>query len=142
MARIGIPDRHSPSHIWPDTDHIDGAEAAAKQGMWVAFFLATMSLITGLMGLQFAPGVLWGTGNLIDAVVFFVVAYGLTQMSRTAAVVGLTYFAYGLWLMFDQTGEAGNFLTIFILLGLANGARGAFKYHSLNKVPEHWPDQT
>ncbi len=92
-ARVSFQVRNQKSKnaFWPSIYDEKSARAAARQGMWAAFFCAGATVLLVLLareGVQI-PIDGFGTTALVDATVMAFVGIGIRNMSRLAAVGGL-----------------------------------------------------
>jgi len=108
------------------------ARQAAKQGMIGAIFCAAANgaiVVAAAAGLEqaqrFGPGV-W---NVVMALLFALVALGLSVNSRVAAVSGLVLYVAGLALSWQRIAAAFILVALFLTFAYVNGIRGALAYH-------------
>jgi hypothetical protein len=112
------------NRIWPVIVDGESAEKAARQGFWAAIFAA-------IINFTFVSLEINGSGALVDAAFFAVIAFGLYKMSRSAAVLGIVYYFLtraGWWSYRDWQNV---WLAGLISLMFINSIRGTFAYHKL-----------
>jgi hypothetical protein len=116
---------------WEDVSDLAGAEKAAHGGFWAAIFVAgvtTLVVLISLLGVRLLGINFW---SLLDAGLFALIAFGIHQMSRFAAVAGTSLFIFERVAMFNKTGPGALVMGILILLLFVNSVRGTFAYHRL-----------
>jgi hypothetical protein len=123
--------------FWPSVDTLEGAREACRQGAWAAVIVAAL---TGGIALLSMAGVTWFASlkvdawSLIDAGVFAVVAWGLFQCSRVAAVAGLLLFL-GERAIAIAAGQTGGIpLAVVLAAFFVGGVRGAFAHRRLSRA--------
>lgn len=118
---------------WPAIEDRESAAAASKSGMWAAFIVAVVTALVATLAMAMQKAIVgidaWA---YLDAGIFAVIAWGIKQMSRAAAVIGLVLFIVE---RIDMAVSQHNFsiLSILLLLMFINGVRGAFGYHRYAK---------
>jgi hypothetical protein len=120
---------------WPDVSDLESAKKAARNGMWCAIFVASVTTIVVLLTTFFGLSIMGvKAGALLDAALFAGIAYGLSRYSRFAAVAGFALFVLEKIYMLATTGNffSVGFLGIVIALGFWNSVRGTFAYYKLN----------
>ena len=115
-----VTDRPSRWRIfWPNVEDREGAVLAIQLGYWALFLLAAVSAVVGVIGRNYA--------GLVDAGFFALLGVGVRLRWRAAATLGL--LAYAAVLLYNVSHGSGiGVLTVFILVGMANGVRGTFAY--------------
>ncbi|MEM1264059.1 MAG: hypothetical protein AAGH76_16800 [Pseudomonadota bacterium] len=124
--------KKTENNFWPNTATIDGARSAARQGVWAAGFVATVTTALAIYS-RFGEAIvgvdLWALG---DVILFGIIGIGIWRLSRVASVLGLgLYIAERVW-MFQANGKLGGVLMVLLILMFVNGVRGTFAYHRLN----------
>jgi len=115
------------------------AQKVARQGTWAACFVAGM---TTLFAVASIAGVLskdfpidgWA---LVDAAIFGIIAWGIYQMSRVAAVAGLVIYCLEKIYMQSVMGTkfaSGLIVAVIIILAFINAIRGTFAYHRMKNA--------
>jgi hypothetical protein len=93
MQTLGLsPSTPKPSNrlrelLWPVINDDVSALTAARNGMYVCFFVAVVTAVVAL----FTNPV-----GLLDAALFLMVGIGIRQLSRVAALTGLLLYAMSL----------------------------------------------
>jgi hypothetical protein len=128
--------------FWPNTGSIEGARAAARQGVWAASFVAVVTFGFAIYS-RFAAAILnidiWA---LVDVFLFCIIAVGIWRVSRIAAVSGLMLYVLERVWMFQTNGQIGGFVAIIIVIMFVNSIRGTFAYHRQSSPEDHSPDAT
>jgi hypothetical protein len=104
---------------------------------WVAALVsaaltAAMVLLVVYLELPLLGFSLW---SVISVVVLLAGAYGVSQRSRTAAVLLLIYFVVGqvsLRLQYPEVGYSSMFIVVIFAILYLRGAVAAFTYHRLD----------
>jgi hypothetical protein len=105
------------------------ARQAAKQGVgaagWCAGVTAVLALAT-FAGVHLFNITGWA---LLDAALFAIIAWGISRMSRFAAVAGLALYAIESLAMLATSGPTGVPMRIILLVMFVNAVRGTFAFH-------------
>jgi hypothetical protein len=107
--------------IWPVITDRESAKKAIRQGFWAAILAAILNVTFALVGIS-------GLGALVDATFFAIIAFGIYQMSRAAALIGLVYYFFtriGWWSSHWQN----LWLAVLITVMFINSIRGTFAYY-------------
>ena len=113
MQTLGLsPSTPKPSNrlrelLWPVINDDVSALTAARNGMYVCFFVAVVTAVVAL----FTNPV-----GLLDAALFLMVGIGIRQLSRVAALTGLLLYA-GYCVFFMLAGRDNNFYWGLLLVG-------------------------
>ena len=122
------------SWFWPDVSDLEGAEDASQRGAYISWFVAGLSVIAAIiMMLMVGSFVLaFAISAGISLGIYLPIGWGLHEISRTAAVIGLVLYlgdlAFSIYYFGPSLFEG---LRIVLLIGFINGVRGTFAYHSL-----------
>lgn len=127
--------------IWPEISHAGIAKEAARQGFWIATFIAVFNAILsifGHFGIQILQIIgiedfdLWG---LLDSALFAIIAWRIWKMSRIAAIAGLALYGFGRIDVFLTYGTyfVLRATTIIFAIAFLNSIRGTFAYHKFIK---------
>jgi len=117
---------------WPELVDLASARQAVHRARGAALFVAGMTVLVALLalaGIELMKGA--SAWALLDAALFFLIAWGLHRFSRTAAVAGLVLFVLERLAVMFQTRASGILLTVILILLFVHGVRGAFAYHRL-----------
>jgi len=119
---------------WPNIVDLKTAELASKQGVWAAGVLAVVITTLSLIVLATGTSVAGVEGAaIIDALVFGLVAWGINRKSRTASVLGFSfYLLQQLLSVLDGEGITGGITVIFFVIAFGNSIRGTFAYHKFH----------
>src|SRR4051812_47072823 len=115
---------------WPTIEDESSAEHATKAAVGVSGFIAGVTGLLAVLSIFYHKPIAgldaWG---LLDALIFALIAWRTSKLSRAWAVVGLlTYLLeVGYKLATDPSGALGV-LTILFILTYINAIRGAFAY--------------
>jgi len=121
---------------WPTIEDEISAEHATKAAIGVSGFIAAVTGLAAVLSMIYHKPILgldgWG---LIDAVIFGLIAWRISKVSRTWAVLGLLMYLLevGYKLATNPSGALGV-LTIIFILTYINAIRGAFAYHRYRKA--------
>jgi hypothetical protein len=121
---------------WPTIDDKSSAEHATKSAVGVSGFIAAVTALAAVLSIVYHKPILsldgWG---LVDAVIFALIAWRISKVSRTWAIVGLLMYLFevGYKLVTSPSGALGV-LTIIFILTYINAIRGAFAYHRYRKA--------
>ncbi len=118
----------------PEITDLEIAEKASKQGVWAAGVLAVVITTLSLIVLATGTSVAGVEGAaIIDALVFGLVAWGINRKSRTASVLGFSfYLLQQLLSVLDGEGITGGITVIFFVIAFGNSIRGTFAYHKFH----------
>ncbi len=118
---------------WPTIVDRESAIAASRSGMWAAIIVAVVTALIATLAMALQKDIAgidaWA---YLDAGIFAVIAWGIKQRSRAAAVIGLLLFIVE---RNDMAVSQHNFsiLSLLLLLMFVNGVRGTFGYHRYAK---------
>lgn len=121
---------------WPTIEDESSAEEATKAAVGVSGLIAAMTALLAVLSMFDHLPILgldeWG---LLDAVIFALIAWRISKVSRAWAVVGLLMFLVemGAKLATNPSGALGV-MTIIFMLTYINAIRGAFAYHQYRKA--------
>ncbi len=108
--------------FWPTMDDAESAKKAAQYGFTVAAIIAVVTAITAFFGNR------W---NLIDAVLFAVIGFGIIKMSRVAAIAGVSLVILQMIYRLLNNSQIG--IAPILALFFINSIRGTFAYHKFMK---------
>jgi len=109
--------------FWPNVDTLEGARAAAMQGVGTSIFCCLATVAVVVLNSTSSQHLLnLGPSALIDAVFFAAIGAGIYNMSRAAAIA--------------HTPGAGSMggvsvMALFLTMMYVNSIRGTFAYHRL-----------
>lgn len=120
--------------FWPKITTMEIAKNTAMQAFWAAIISAVITAlfaIASIYGMTVVEGI--DVFAFIDVMFLLVLAWGIRNMSRTAATIMLVYFVISKIYIISLNG-AGSVITI-IIFGLlyANGVRGTFAYQKFKQ---------
>lgn len=130
--------RGQKSGLFPAITSISDAQTVGRQGTWAACFVAgttaivALASIFGMLPKEF-PINGW---SLIDAALYAIIAWGIYQRSRIAALMGLIVYCLERIYMQITLGAsfgAGIFVTLIIIFAFINSVRGTFAYHRMKQ---------
>lgn len=114
---------------WPQITDIGTARKAAMNGFWIA---SCCAIATGASSCFGWFGV--SKNGIWDAIIFAVIAVGVSRMSRIAAIAGLLLYLFERVYTWTQPGAQHYYvMAIPCALMFINGVRGTLKYHQLRK---------
>ena len=121
---------------WQTIEDESSAEHAPKAAVGVSGFIAAVTALFAILSIVYHKPIFgldgWG---LVDALIFALIAWRISKMSRAWAVVGLLMYLLevGYKLATNPSGALGV-LTIIFILTYINAIRGAFAYHRYRKA--------
>jgi hypothetical protein len=121
---------------WPTIEDESSAEQATKAAVGVSGFIAALTALLAVLSIFYHKPIIGLDGlGLIDATIFALIAWRISKLSRTWAVVGLLMYLLeiGYKLATNPSGALGV-LTIIFILTYINAIRGAFAYHRFRKA--------
>jgi hypothetical protein len=121
---------------WPTIEDESSAEHATKAAVGVSGFIAAVTALVAVLSIVYHKPILGLDGlGLIDAVIFALIAWRISKVSRFGAVVGLLIYLLevGYKLATNRSGALGVLTVIFILTYI-NAIRGAFAYHRYRRA--------
>jgi hypothetical protein len=121
---------------WATIEDEGSAQHATKAAIGVSGFVAAVTALAAILSIAYRKPVFgldgWG---LADAVIFALIAWRISKVSRTWAIVGLLMYLVevGYTLATNPSGALG-ILTIIFILAYVNAICGAFAYHRYRKA--------
>jgi hypothetical protein len=121
---------------WPTIEDESSAKHATRAAVGVSGFIAAVTALAAVLSIVYRKPMLgldgWG---LVDAVIFALIAWRISKVSRVWAIVGLLMYLVevGYKLATNPSGALGV-LTIISILAYINAIRGAFAYHRYRKA--------
>jgi hypothetical protein len=130
------PDRVRPKStfrdwVWPKTTSIEGAETATKQGFWAALFVGSVTALLAIIALTGTRVMGFDASALLDAAIFFAIAWRIKRFSRIAPIVGLALYVVGRLRIWAIAGFSNPILPIIVTLAFINSIRGTFAHRRL-----------
>lgn len=126
--------------FWVTIDSMEAARQAAKQGVWAAGLIATITtvLILVSMAMGGSPEVIpvLNAWAFWDVGLFVAVGWGIHKMSRVAAIAGLILYILGQVVMRISNPALSTGGLVFaglFVLAFVNAIRGTFAYHAFRK---------
>jgi hypothetical protein len=116
---------------WQTIEDESSAEHATKAAVGVSGFIAAVTALFAILSIVYHKPIFgldgWG---LVDALIFALIAWRISKVSRAWAVVGLLIYLLevGYKLATNPSGALGV-LTIIFILTYINAIRGTFAYH-------------
>jgi hypothetical protein len=111
--------------LWPDVSDLVAVETAARNGMYVSFFIAGVTVLFAVIG--WTPRI-----AIIDAVLFAAIGIGIRKMSRIAAIAGLILYASEQLFSIAQGRIGANIILVVIFTGaFLSAVRAAWAYPRL-----------
>src|SRR5262245_20127469 len=112
------------SKWWPSVEDLDGARKAIRAGYRLSFGVAAIYAAFSLGPLFGGPA---HTENIISALIFLALGWGVRRRSRLAVVIGLTMLAAGA-LIAIVDGQMVGLTDGVALLAMLNAARGVWAF--------------
>ena len=118
------------SWYWKDVSDLDAAEDATKAAIGISYFVAALTGLLAILSLIYRRPMLGVTPlALVDAILFVVIGWRISKMSRTWAVVGLALYVLEAIGSVGARGTGIGVLTIVFTIAYVNAVRGVFAYH-------------
>lgn len=117
--------------IWPSIFDKESARQVARQGIWAAVFVASITALFATISLTGTTIVQVDAWAYIDAVFFALIAFGIYKMSRIASILGLLLYLFERAYMWSTIGPKGLGMAAIIILAFVNSVRGTFAYHKV-----------
>jgi len=122
------------SGIWPEIYDIESAKKAMKHGIYACGFIAIVTIgaaFSSLYGYKFldiAPEA------IIDGLLVIFIGLGIYRKSRTASILGISFYVIQRLYMWSHHGGPKNIvMAIIIMLMFIASVRGTYFYHELRK---------
>jgi hypothetical protein len=110
--------------FWPDLSVDTSAESACDSASYACFAIAGITILVAL----------WTSlSNIIGALLFVAIGFGLRKKWRVAAITGFLLYLLSVIGTVSQ-GRSPGVLSIFILVILFNSIRASFAYRRLHKT--------
>lgn len=121
--------------FWPRVSTWEGGQKAAKQGLWAAVLISSLSLVLSVYSIRVGRVVDDGVAAFIflQGLVYIPISVGMYKRSRVAAVIGLSWYCLVQMIEIVVAKEIPNIMVFVLILMLVNGARGVFAVH---RIPE------
>ena len=119
---------------WKEISDKDSAEDATKAAVGISYFVASLTTLLAVLSIVYRKPVYGASGlSLVDAALFFVVAWRIGKLSRAWAIVGLLLYVMEAILSLGERGSGVGILTIVFVIAYVNALQGAFAYHRYDK---------
>jgi ABC-type polysaccharide/polyol phosphate export permease len=120
---------------WPKIEDEPSAEAATKPAVGASCFVAAVTGLLAVLSIFYHKPIVgldgWG---LVDAIIFALIAWRISKVSRAWAVVGLLMYLLEVgYKLATNPSSALGIVTIIFILTYINGIRGTFAYHQYRK---------
>lgn len=115
---------------WNEIENKDSAVDATKAAVGISYLVGSLTTLLAVLSLIYARPIYGASGvSLIDAALFFVIAWRIQKLSRAWTVVGLSLYIIEAVSSFGAQGAGVGLLTIVFIIAYVNAVRGAFAYH-------------
>lgn len=133
-----------PQNVIAARDGLKATNKLISEAVGISVFVAIINVVLGALVSLF-PDLLGegydGIGLVIFGLLYMGMAWGIQKRSRTCAIIALVVFAVDAVLtVASAKGAAGYAMKVFIIIGLIQGLRGCFQYHSLVRKAKSEPD--
>jgi uncharacterized protein YsxB (DUF464 family) len=134
--------------LYPAEEGIKKADKLLKQAVGLTLFIAFVNILLGTF-LSLSPSAasgitalngLNGLSMIVFGVLYMGMALGIHKRSRTCTIIAFAVFVIDAVLTVvsnitsgSSAGIAGYGMKVVIIIGLVEGLRGCFQYHSLRK---------
>lgn len=113
-------------HFLPEIIDEKTAKKTARQGIWASLWVGISITLLALIFKNYL--------GLVDAVLFFIIAFGIYKMSKFAAYSGLFLYIVEVAANVYSNHKISNLATaIIIIIMFVNGVRGTVAYNKLKK---------
>lgn len=128
-----MKDKYRKHHwIWPETDDVESARKAAKQGMYASFIIAVFLFILLLVNTPELSLQNVDPYSVVDILIYILIGWRIGKMSKTAAVLGLIVYLISQVYIVAEMGFSYSFIKILFILMFVNAIRGTFTFRKLN----------
>lgn len=125
-----------PQEIITAREGLKATNKLISEAVGITVFVAIVNIALGALASIF-PDFLSsyadsGFGLVLFGLLYMGMAWGIQKRSRTCVVIALVVFvADAIMSMVEGNGVAGYAMKVFIIIGLVQGLRGCFQYHSI-----------
>ena len=118
------------SWYWKEIDDKYSAEDATKAAVGISYFVAGLTTLLAVLSLVYAKPIFGASGSsLVDAILFFLVAWRMRKLSRAWTIIGLVLYILEAVYAIGTRGGGIGVLTIVFIIAYVNAVRGVFAYH-------------
>jgi hypothetical protein len=124
--------------LWPPVNTPEQARNATTFALVAAIVCGLGSAAlgaAGALGLEFATAAGFNLDALADAVVFILIAWGLSKRSRFAAWSGLVLYVGQRVLTWSTVGVTNPVIAAILILAFVSGVRGTSALHRMRTRP-------
>jgi hypothetical protein len=123
------------SWYWKEINDKGSAEDATKAAVGISYFIAAVTGLIAVLSIVYAKPIIGLDGwSLVDAVLFVVIGWRISRLSRAWAVVGIALYLLEAIDSIGQRGVRVGVLTIVFTIAYVNALRGVFAYHKYAKL--------
>jgi hypothetical protein len=119
--------------IWPKIVDTNSAKKAANQGMIASIFIAGSTLLLLGLSLQGFNPLNLDAYSLIDIFIFVIIAWRISAMSKTAAILGLAFYILEQIILVNEFGFSMNAIRVIIIFAFINSIRGTYSFDVFRK---------
>ncbi|MBI3405844.1 MAG: hypothetical protein HY046_10360 [Acidobacteria bacterium] len=124
----------APVWLWPEVGTLPDAEDAINHGKYAAAAVALITALVATVALVSGNSILGvNAWAYVDAIIFAVIAFGISRKSRFAAVAGLVLYILERIAMGMPAGIAGIVLPFIFVCMFISGVRGTFAHQNLKQ---------
>jgi hypothetical protein len=116
--------------FWPTIVDVESSRKASRFGFWVAVYFAASISAIGLLSRIGYIGFDFDDWALIDALLFFLIAFGIDRLSRIASIFGFALYFIEKVILSSGHGYKGFVVTAMFFFAFMNAVRASFAYHS------------
>ena len=125
------------SWYWQDVNDKESAAYATRLAMWASYIVAGATTLLAVLSITSGKAILGVSGwSLLDAVLFAIIGWRISRLSRAWAIVGLCLYILEAVSSIGSRGLGIGVLTIIFIIAYINAVRGTFAYHRLAKLEQ------
>lgn len=106
------------------------ATRVAHHGTWACLIIAVATVLFAQIVGTSSVGHYW----YIEPIIYVLLAFGIYNMSRTAAIVATVLFILDRIVAIAQYGVKIDVILLFFVVAFYNAIRGTFEYHRLEEA--------
>lgn len=119
--------------IWPTLKDKETARRAARQGFWAALYLCTVTVALIVYSLLYHSLKNMTFLTLVEVIVFAVLAFGIYNLSRFAAVSALLLYIADQMSLWVYRGPQFPLVQLVISLMFINSIRGTYAVSAFDR---------
>ena len=125
------------SWYWRKIEDQESAKDATKAAVGVSYFVASVTGLLAILSIGYRHPVMGLNGwSLTDAILFTIVGWRISRLSRAWAIAGLAVYVLEVGVSIGERGVGVGILAVVFIIIYVNAVRGAFLYHKYVKNAE------